>query len=179
MPPTEKNAVPPPALLALANAVPNVFWSVLGLGPLGVYCYQFVARPWLYGLLAASLLAYAVPVAWLGRWQLSRAPGPYRRLGVAAINRVTQHGDFVNRLVRRRYPHYRHVPTRAAAAALVRNTYHLERFHLALFLFFLAIGAYAAVHGQWGWAGLLALTNVGYNLYPMWLQQYVRVRLGR
>ncbi|TPG65585.1 hypothetical protein [Hymenobacter nivis] len=179
MPPAgNKAAVPPPALLALANAVPNVFWSVLGLGPLGVYCYQWVARPWLYGWLAVSLFAYAVPVAWLGWWQLSRAPGPYRRLGVAAVNRVTQHGDFVNRLLRRRYPRYRPVVPRAAVAALVRTTYQQERFHLALFLFCLAISGYAAAHGQVGWAGLLALTNVGYNLYPMWLQQYVRVRLA-
>ncbi|MGI4887307.1 MAG: hypothetical protein ACRYFR_20305 [Janthinobacterium lividum] len=177
MPPTKNPVGPPPALLALANAVPNVFWSVLGLGPIGGYCYQWVARPWLYGLLAASLLAYAVPAAWLGRWQLGRAPGPYRRLGVATVNRVTQHGDFVNRLIRRRYPHYRHVRTRAAVAALVRTTYQQERFHLALFLFFLAIGLYAAAQGHVGWALLLGLTNVGYNLYPMWLQQYIRVRL--
>ncbi|AMJ67874.1 hypothetical protein [Hymenobacter sp. PAMC 26628] len=180
MPPAGTNAAepPPPALLALANAVPNVFWSVLGLGPIGVYCYQWVTRPWLYGLLAASLLAYAVPAAWLGRWQLSRTPGPYRRLGVAAANRVMQHGDFVNRLTRRRYPRYRRVVARGAVAGLVRTTYQQERFHLALFLFFLAIGAYAAVHGQVGWAGLLALTNVGYNLYQMRLQQYIRVRLA-
>lgn len=179
MPPAGKNtAVPPPALLALANALPNVFWSVLGLGPIGVFCYQFVARPWLYGLLAASLLAYAVPAAWLGYWQLSRTPGPYRRLGVAAMNRVTQHGDFINRLIRWRYPSYRHVRTRAALAALVRTTYQQERFHLALFLFFLAISLCAAAQERVGWALVLTLTNVGYNVYPMWLQQYIRVRLA-
>lgn len=153
-------------------------WSVLGFGPLGVFCYQWVAWPWLYGLLAASLLAYAVPAAWLGRWQLSRTPGPYRRLGVAAVNRVTQHGDFINRLIRRQYPHYRHVRTQVAVAALVRTTYQQERFHLALFLFFLAVSSYAAAQVQVGWAGLLTLTNVGYNLYPMWLQQHIRGRLA-
>ncbi len=170
-------AVPSPALLALANAVPNVLWSVLGLGPIGVFCYQLMARPWLYGLLGVSLLAYAVPASWFGYWQLSRTPAAYRKLGVAAVNRVTQHGDFVNRLLRRWYPRHRHVRTRAAVAALVRTTYHQERFHLVLFLFFLFISLYAAARGYAGWALLVALTNVGYNLYPMWLQQYIRVRL--
>lgn len=177
--PTRKNpAVPSPQLLAVANAVPNVLWSALALTPIGVYCYQLMARPWLYGFLGVSLLAYAVPTAWFGYWQLSRRPARYRQLGVALLNRVTQHGDFVNRLIRWRYPTYRHLPSRAALARLVRTTYHQERFHLVLFLFFLLTSAYAAVQGQAGWCGLLLLTNVGYNVYPMWLQQYLRVRVA-
>jgi len=179
MPSSPKNpAGPPPALLALANAVPNVLWSVLSLVPIGVYCYQHMARPWLYGGLAASGLAFGVPAAWFGYWQLSRRAAPYRRLGVALANRLTQNGDFVNRLIRLRYPAYRHVRSRAGLAALRRHTYHQERFHLGLFLFFLFASLYAAVQGQAGWAVLLTFTNVGYNLYPMWLQQYLRVRLA-
>jgi hypothetical protein len=30
-----------------------------------------------------------------------------------------------------------------------------------------------------GWAVVLILLNIGYNLYPIWLQQYLRVRLQR
>jgi hypothetical protein len=71
----KKTAVPSPALLAAANAVPSVLWSALALVPLSVYCYQYVARPWLYGFLAFSLLAYAVPTGWFGCWQLSGRPG--------------------------------------------------------------------------------------------------------
>jgi hypothetical protein len=164
--------------LAVANAVPSVLWSVLALVPISVYCYQYLAQPWLYGFLALSLLAYAVPTAWFGHWQLSSRPARYRRLGVALVNRVTQHGDFINRLIRRRYPAYRHVRSRAAVAALVRTTYHQERFHLMGFLFFLFTSGYAAARGQAGWCGLLLLTNVGYNVYPVWLQQYLRVRLA-
>jgi hypothetical protein len=179
MQPSPKNpAKPPPALLALANAVPNVLWSVLGLVPISVYCYQHMARPWLYGALAASMLAFGVPTAWFGYWQLSRRAAPYRRLGVVLANRLTQNGDFVNRLIRLRYPAYRHVRSRAGLKALLRNTYQQERFHLVLFLFFLFASVYAVVQGQAGWFWLITLTNVGYNLYPMWLQQYLRVRLA-
>ena len=174
----KKAATPSAALLAFYNAVPNVLWSVLSLGPLCVFCYQHVARPWLYGLLAASLLAYAVPASLFRYWQLSGAPATYRRLGVPVLNRFTQHGTLINQLIRRRYPGYRHVRTRASVAALIRTSYHQERFHLVLFLFFLLTGFYAAAHGYWGWALLLAPINVVYNLYPMWLQQYLRVRLG-
>lgn len=178
MPPTEKKAAAPsPALLAFYNAVPNVFWSVLSLVPICIFCYQHMARPWLYVLLAASLLAYALPTAWFPYWQLSSTLPAYRKLGVPTVNRFTQHGDLINRLIRRQYPNYRHVRHRASAAALQRTSYHQERFHLVLLLFFLFSSVYAATYGHWKWAAALTFINVLYNLYPMWLQQYLRVRL--
>ncbi len=169
-------AMPSPAVLAWANAVPNVLWSVLSLTPLAVFCYQYL--PWLYGFGAVSLLAYAWPTAWLRRLQLSAAPAAYRRLRVPALNHLTQHGTLVNSLLRRRYPQYRHLPRRADLAKLVRTTYQLERFHWVMLVFFLLVAGYAVAQGQLGWAGLLTLLNVGYNLYPIWLQQYLRIRLG-
>ncbi len=175
--PNPKRAVPSPALLAWYNAVPSVLWSALSLGPLTVFCYQHVARPWLYGFVVASLLVYAVPRAWLRHLQLSATPAVYRKLGVPAVGRVAQHGALVNGLLRRQYPHYRHVATRASVASLVRTTYHYERFHWVMLLFFLLVGGYAVGQREVGWALLITLTNVGYNLYPIWLQQYLRVRL--
>lgn len=175
--PAPKPAAPSPALLAWYNAVPNVFWSVLGLAPISVYCYQHLERPWLYGLLAFSLPALGLPAAWFHYWQLSRAPAAYRRLGVPVVNRFTQHGDLIQGLIRRRHPQYRRVRSRPTLVAVLRATYHQERFHLVLFLFFLLTSLYAAALGHGRWALLIGLTNVGYNLYPMWLQQYLRVRL--
>ncbi|RSK42632.1 glycosyl-4,4'-diaponeurosporenoate acyltransferase CrtO family protein [Hymenobacter perfusus] len=176
---SETTATPSAARLAFYNAVPSVLWSGLALGPLAVFCYLHMARPWLWGLLALSLLAYAVPRAWFRRWQLSRKPATYRHLGVPLINRVTQHGSLVNGLVRRHYPNYRHVRSgRRAVAALIGHSYHMEQFHVAALLFFLFAGGYAAAQGRWGWAALLTLLNVGYNLYPIWLQQYLRLRLN-
>ncbi|HEX8425785.1 hypothetical protein [Hymenobacter sp.] len=178
MPPIRKQAaVPSPALLAFYNAVPNVFWSVLSFTPLCVFCYQHIARPWIYGFLAVSLLAYAVPASSFRYWQLSATLTAYRKLGVPLANHLAQHGDLVNKLVRRQYPQYRHVRTHTSVAALVRTTYHQERFHVAMFLFFLLSAIYAAIYRYWGWMLLLTLLNTVYNLYPIWLQQYIRVRL--
>ena len=39
------------------------------------------------------------------------------------------------------------------------------------------LSGYAVAHAHLGWAALLLLLNVGYNPYPIWLQQYLRVRL--
>ncbi|UOG74906.1 hypothetical protein MTX78_22670 [Hymenobacter tibetensis] len=136
-----------------------------------------MARPWLVGLLGLSLLAYAVPRAWFRYWQLSESSVVYRQLGVPVVNRVAQDGALVNALIRRHYPHYRRVHSRRSVAAVVGNSYHMERFHVAALLFFLFTSGYAAVQSQWGWAAVLAVLNIGYNLYPIWLQQYLRLRL--
>ena len=173
----KKLSAPSTVRLAWYNAVPNVFWSVLGLTPISVFCYQHMERPWLYGLLIVSFLAFGIPASGFRHLQLSRTPAAYRRLGVHVVNRFTQHGDFIHRLIRRQYPQYQRVRTHSDRAALLRSTYHQERFHLVLFLFFLLTSLYAAAQDYGRWALLIGLTNVVYNLYPMWLQQYVRLRL--
>lgn len=178
MPTGPKPTAPSPAVLALYNAIPSVFWSVLGLVPLSIFCYQHLARPWLYGFLAASLAVYAVPRLWFRGWQLSARPAVYERLGVPLVNYFTQHGRLVNGLLRRRYPQYRHLRGRLALRALVEQSYHMERFHAAALVFFLLCALQAAAQERWDWAALLTVLNVGYNLYPIWLQQYLRVRLG-
>jgi hypothetical protein len=154
-----------------------VFWSVLSIAPPSFFCYHYMARPWLYGLLLGHLLAYGLPTAWFSRWQLGRTPARYRQLGVPTVNRLTQHGEFVNRFIRRRYPHYHRVRAHTVAAVM-RASYQLERFHLGLFGFFLGSSLYALWQGQWGWALLIMVTNLGYNVYPVWLQQYIRLRLA-
>jgi hypothetical protein len=175
-PPTHQ---PSAAVVACYNAVPNVLWSVLAFGPLVMCCYRYVERPWLWGFVAVSLSAYAWPAAWLRRLQLATSARVYRRLGVPALGYYTQQGGLVNNLLRRRYPGYQALAGRRAVARLLSTTYQQERFHWAGLVFFLLVSVYVGAAGQLGWALSLTLLNVGYNLYPIWLQQYLRVRLGR
>jgi hypothetical protein len=174
-----KDERPSPALRAFYNSVPNVFWSAVSFLPISLFCYQRMDRVWLCVFGAASLLAYVLPVSCLRRLELSSKPDVYRRLRVHWVNRFVQHGTLVNRLLRQRNPRYRRIRSRAAALSLVRATYHQERFHWAIFLLFLLSSIYAVVNSYAGWALLIMLSNVIYNLYPIWLQQYIRMRLRR
>ncbi|HEY1115362.1 MAG TPA: hypothetical protein VGE66_17440 [Chitinophagaceae bacterium] len=42
--------------LALYNTLPNVFWSVLCLVPITVFCYTLMPPVWFYVFLALSLV---------------------------------------------------------------------------------------------------------------------------
>jgi hypothetical protein len=173
-----KHRAPSAAVVAAYNAVPSVLWSLLAFGPLVVCCYRYVERPWLWGFVAVSLSAYAWPAAWLRRLQLSTSAAAYLRLGVPGVGRLAQQGALVNGLLRRRYPHYRVLAGPKAVSKLRSTTYQQERFHWAALVCFLLVSLYAGANGHWGWALGLSVANVGYNLYPIWLQQYLRVRLG-
>jgi hypothetical protein len=39
------------------------------------------------------------------------------------------------------------------------------------------VSGYAIWQREMEWTVVLILLNIGYNLYPIWLQQYLRVRL--
>ncbi len=52
-----------------------------------------------------------------------------------------------------------------------------ERYHVAAFVAMLALAVYALYGRQYGWALVIMLNNLLYNIYPVWLQQYNRLRL--
>jgi hypothetical protein len=164
--------------VAFYNAVANLFWSVLNLLPIYIFCYRLVEPLWLYVAGGISIITIFLPRAVLNKLQLGTTAAVYHKLGVHYINQVTQNGTFINKLIRKRFPHYKVVDnTRQAVQLHYRKTYMYERFHYLLLCFFTCIIIYALVQQQYSWACLLLLTNILYNVYPVLLQQYVRVKL--
>ncbi len=68
----------------------NVLWSILCIAPISVYCYQSMKRPWMYGFVAGSLVAYVVPATALRKLYLSSSTRVYRLLRVPLLVRLTQ-----------------------------------------------------------------------------------------
>ena len=168
---------PPRALLHLFNVLPTIAISLICFLPVSTYCFLHLRCWQLTAFGAVSLLIYTMPQARLASLQLSSTRRAYRGLGVHLLNHVVQHGTLVARSLRLLYPAYRRVSSRAGANMLRQSTYAAERFHWALLIFFLLCSTEAVLHGRLGWMSLILLTNVLYNLYPIWLQQYIRLRL--
>src|ERR1700674_2389074 len=179
MQPTKEFFLSPRVLPAVYNAAANVFWSVLAFAPMSVFCYRFMRRPWLSAFVVVSLLPLMVTPSTLRFLELSSTVLTYRKLGVHWANHFVQHGTLINNLLRQKYPEYGRMRYRTRTASLMQSTYIQERFHWAVLLFFLLASLYGIAHGQLGWALLITIINVVFNLYPIWLQQYIRVRLNR
>jgi hypothetical protein len=179
MQPTKEFLVSPHVLASVYNAAANVFWSVLAFAPVSVFCYRFLSRPWLWAFVVVSLLPLIVPSSTLRSLELSSAVRTYRKLGVHRVNHFVQRGTLINNLLRQKYPEYRRMRYRTRTASLMQSTYIQERFHWTVLVFFLLASLYGIAHAQLGWALLITIINVFYNLYPIWLQQYIRLRLSR
>jgi len=97
--------------------------------------------------------------------------------GSGSSGKFTQDGDWVNRMIRRRFPKYKVFDSYPSIRRHLRKAYTIEKIHFAFFLFFLYTSLYALVNNYFFWAGLIMLTNLIFNIYPNLLQQYNRLRL--
>lgn len=165
-------------LVALYNILPNVFWSVLNLLPISIFCYSLINIRLLYTFLIISLLSIFLPKSFFDSIQLGKTPSFYKKTGVTFINRFTQNGDVINGLIRKKFPHYKVVSVgRQSINKVLQQTYMFEKFHFAMFLFFILVTIWAVKYDHLGWAFILSVNNLIYNVYPCILQQYIRVRL--
>lgn len=165
-------------IVAFYNMLPNVFWSVVSLLPIYIFCYRHLTPQLLYIFIGVSLLPIFLPRACLRWLQIGKTAAIYKKLGVPFINKFTQKGTIINTFIRKKYPQYKIVASKERAVKkLISQTYLFEKFHVALFLFFSFCTIYALVNKYIYWSVILLIINIIYNIYPCLLQQYIRVRL--
>ncbi|UYQ91261.1 hypothetical protein MKQ68_14295 [Chitinophaga horti] len=162
---------------AIYNMVPNLSWTIIHLAPVSYFCFSGMRPLWVYILLGVALLVALLPSWFYKKIQLGGGVGVYKRIGIIWIRRFSQDGDVINRLLRKRYPGYKVISEPSGVRRYILRANMNERFHCGLFIFMLGAMIYALAAGQYGWALVMALNNVLYNLYPMFLQQYNRIRL--
>ena len=162
----------------LYNTLTNFFWSILCILPVYIFCYNFMPLKLLYIFLAISILPVFIPNSLLNKIQLSKSTKIYKTLGVHRVNKFTQNGDLINRIIRKKYPGFKVVSFSVASAnKLYNHTYANEKFHYILFIFYCLSMVYALVKNHPVWALVFLLCNVLYNVYPILLQQYIRIKL--
>ncbi|HTN05958.1 hypothetical protein [Agriterribacter sp.] len=58
-----------------------------------------------------------------------------------------------------------------------QRTYFYERFHFIVWVFMLAASVYALLQFDYWWTLTFIISNILYNICPMFLQQYNRIRI--
>ncbi len=165
-------------LLAWYNMIPNLVWSVINLVPISIFCYSYIDLRLLLIFSIASFVPVFFKNSFLDKIRVGNTTRIYKKLGVHIINKVAQNGDVVNSFIRKKFPDYKAVePNKKSIRHLVSQTYFFEKFHLALFLFFNLTATYALLKRYFWWSFFISLGNIGYNVYPNLLQQYIRLKL--
>ena len=160
------------------NLLVNLIWSFIFLFPLVAFCYTKMPRNWLVISLLISLLAVFVPASFFSAYQVSKSRLFYKKIGIEFFNRFTQNGTLLNRLVKNNFPEYKRFQTKEEAfKKLFNQTFMFEKFHLIVCIFFIETTVFAFINSYYYWVAFFIAGNVIYNVYPMLLQQYIRLRL--
>jgi hypothetical protein len=166
-------------MVATYNMLPNLFWTILFLFPITLFCYTLIAPKTVFILLGTSLVPLFFPNAFFDAIQLSGKPNFYKRIGVRHINKFTQNGTLLHQYLRKKYPKFKAISiNRASIKKQYVQTYFFEKFHFSSFIFFTAITILALAKRYPGWALILSGCNLFYNIYPNLLQQYIRLKLA-
>jgi Glycosyl-4,4'-diaponeurosporenoate acyltransferase len=166
-------------LLAWYNLIPNLIWSVLNLTPILVFCFTLIELRPIYIFLALSFMPVFLKNSFIDKLQIGKTTKTYKKLGIHLIKKVSQNGDIINALLKKTFPEHKILTNdRKSISALINQTYVFEKFHLILFLFFSLIVIYSIINEYWIWAFTILFTNIAYNVYPNFLQQYIRLKLS-
>lgn len=158
------------------NQIPNVFWSLLNFIVIGYFCFMFMHLKWLFIILALSLLAGFLPNTFFDKIQLSQTTSLYKKIGIRIVKTYTQDGDLINRIIRKKFPGYRVFDNNSSIPRHINRAYSVEKIHFIMFLFFLLTSIYALTKGYEWWAVIITVNNLIFNIYPILLQQYNRLR---
>ena len=161
------------------NMMLSLFWTMLNGIPVLYFSYVYIPLRLTIWVLIGASITYFLPHRWLDRMRISASDRIYKMLGIKTVRKLTQDGDWVNRYIKIRYPNASSTPKRQKFRHLRQKFYFLEKFHLHLMVYFLFASGYAVYLEKYLWAVVVLFCNVLYNIYPVLLQQYNRIRLRR
>lgn len=166
-------------IIAVYNMVPNMVWSVICLVPVSFFCYHFMKLKWFYIFILISAFTILLPKSFFKLLQLGKTRSVYKKAGVSFINKFTQNGDIINRVIRKKIPGYQIASKKhLSGKKLLQQTYMFEKFHFLMGIFFVLTTGYALFEHFYLWAFIITITNLIYNVYPIFLQQYIRLRIS-
>ncbi|WP_432711590.1 hypothetical protein [Pedobacter sp.] len=144
------------------NQLLNVVWTSMAFLPILWFWLGKTPDLWLYGSLVLSLGFAFLPSTFYVALQLSSKTSFYTQYGIRKLRRFVQHGDFKN--LRR-------------AEDYLKTIAMYERFHYSCFIFFLLSTVFSIAAQQYLLAFFICFSNLIYNILPILLQQYNRLRI--
>jgi len=166
----------------MVNQLINVFWTVVSFIVVGSYWGEYIEEEpamWpLYICIVMSILGFSVPKRWLSTFTLSSNPHTYERIGIKIMLWFVQNGKLVNRIERACGRKAGKVTKLKNIDVFLKTTTISEKYHFSCLIFFGLSTLSALSTGKIRFALYIMFWNIIYNVYPILLQQYVRLRIN-
>lgn len=167
----------------MLNQLINLFWTIVSFSVVGWYWGAFFAEKreeWpLYVIVVVSVFAFNIPARLVSTLIISENPRTYELMGIRVIRWFVQDGMLVNRVHRHWGKNRRVITNRANARQYLSKIAIQERYHYSCFVFFTLSALSAVSTGKIQMALLILMANIIYNVYPILLQQYNRLRIRK
>lgn len=159
--------------IRIYNLIINLFWTTVCYVPVVSLWYLHYHPTILFASLVVSLLPVLVPAKYFSLLQISRRRSFYESLSIKSLQSLTQDGRLVSTLAKRKNQH-----TRAAHNNYKSKIAMYEKYHMICLVFFLVSFAYAIHQQAFLLSLLIFITNIIYNVIPILIQQYNKLRLS-
>jgi hypothetical protein len=167
----------------MLNQLINFSWTILSFSLIGwywgVYFAEHKSPIILITIVAFSMIVFLLPGKWFDALALSQDRKPYERLGLKFFRNFVQDGTLVNRYLKKRNKDFVMIRNRQEAVIYLQTIAIRERFHYCCLVLFSITSICAIIDGRIGLGLLIFLSNILYNVYPILLQQYNRLRINR
>ena len=162
----------------ILNQIINFFWTTVCFTPVFWFWFQEgIDNIYFYVFLGASLLFGALPEKILNKFTLSADKKVYERYGVKFIRKFVQNGDIVNS--RTNGLGAPSIKGKAKARNYLKTIAMYERYHWICLIFFLLTTIYDFLNGYLLFGFSILAANFLYNIIPIFLQQYNKIRIKK
>ncbi len=160
----------------ILNQIINFFWSILCIAPVFWFWFQMgINNLYFYLFMTISLIIGVLPQRILNSLAFSSKIKFYERFGVKYIKKFVQNGDIVNSL---NSPNDI-IKGKKYFMSYAKTIEMYERYHLICLIFFLLTTLHCIVSEQIKLSLIIIITNIFYNICPILLQQYNKLRLKK
>lgn len=148
----------------MRNALINIVWTIIGFFPLCLFWYHAGINFSFYTFLLISFLAGCLPNRTYIQLHISKDIKIFEKLGVRFARSFMQTGEFNKNRGK-------------GIKVYLKKLSMFERYHYICFVFFQATAFYACFNQKFLLALLITCSNLIYNIYPIFVQQYNKIRI--
>lgn len=162
----------------ILNQLINFFWTALCFAPVFWFWFQEgTPSIYFYLFLGFSLLFGAIPCKILNKLTVSTDKKDYEKYGIKFIRKFVQNGDIVKSHSKDKRDNS--IKDKDQARGYLNTIAKYERYHWICLIFFLLTSIYGFLNGKFIFGFSILIANLFYNLIPILLQQYNRIRIKR
>jgi hypothetical protein len=152
-----------------------IAWSLDAFGfrsPISAFLINWLAMSWV--AIVGQRISFSIVSKYYDTQPFEKTGKVYERLGIRLFKKMVRRGPLSVFSPTLRFPEKKTV---AALRNLENEMRKAETGHLLIFIFMLLFAGYAWLNGWLDAVGWISLFNILFNVYPIMLQRYNRIKL--